>query len=72
MTFLTHLDPLAYGVDPMRKVILTGSGVPSQVVDALGLSWGGSPISIWVEVGITAAFGALMLVLAIINFRVRD
>ena len=72
MTFLTHLDPLAYGVDPMRKVILSGSGVPTQVVDKLGLSWGGQPIPVPVEAGLTLAFGLVMLALAIYSFRVRD
>ena len=72
MSFLTHLDPLAYGVDPMRKVILSGSGVPSKAVDALGLSWGGQPIPIPVEAGLTLAFGLVMLALAIRSFRVRD
>jgi ABC-2 type transport system permease protein len=72
MDVLTHLDPLAYGIDPIRKVILGGSGVPSQVTDALGLSLGGQPIPILGEVGVVLAFGLLMLTLAIISFRVRD
>jgi ABC-2 type transport system permease protein len=72
MNVLTHIDPLAYGIDPMRKVILGGSGVPAQVTDALGLSLGGQPIPILVEVAVVMTFGLVMLALAIINFRVRD
>jgi ABC-2 type transport system permease protein len=72
MDVLTHLDPLAYGIDPIRKVILGGSGVPAQVTDALGLSLGGQSIPIWGEVGVVLAFGLLMLALAIVSFRVRD
>jgi ABC-2 type transport system permease protein len=72
MDVLTHLDPLAYGVDPIRKVILGGSGVPSTVTDSLGLSLGGQAIPILGEAGVVLAFGLLMLALAIISFRARD
>ena len=72
MDALTHLDPLAYGVDPIRKVILRGSGVPTIVTDGLGLSFNGQPIPIPVEAAVVLAFGLVMLAIAIRNFRVRD
>jgi ABC-2 type transport system permease protein len=72
MDALTHLDPLAYGVDPIRKVILRGSGVPTSVTDGLGLSFNGHPIAIPVEAAVVLAFGVVMLAIAIRNFRVRD
>jgi ABC-2 type transport system permease protein len=72
MDALTHIDPLAYGVDPIRKVILRGSGVPTSVTDGLGLSFNGHPIPIPVEAAVVLAFGAVMLAIAIRNFRVRD
>jgi ABC-2 type transport system permease protein len=72
MDVLTHLDPMAYGVDPVRKVILGGSGVPARVTDSLGLSLGGQPIPVLGEAALMLAFGLLMLTLAIISFRVRD
>ena len=72
MDFLTHLDPVAYGIDPIRKVVLGGSGVPAVVTEKLGLSLGGQPIPLLGEVGVTLAFGAVMLTLAIISFRARD
>src|SRR3984893_15392957 len=72
MDALTHLDPLAYGVDPIRKVILRGSGVPTTVTDGLGLSFNGQPIPIPVEAAVVLAFGLVMLAIAIRNFRVRD
>jgi ABC-2 type transport system permease protein len=72
MTVLTHADPLAYGVDPIRKVILIGSGVSSSAVDKFGLTWGDQPIPILVEAGIVMAFGLVMLAVAIYNLRVRD
>ena len=72
MNVLTHLDPLAYGVDPMRKVLLGGAGVPSRVTDALGISINGQPLSIPLEIGVVLVFGLVMLAIAIRNFRVRD
>src|ERR1700682_133484 len=72
MDALTHLDPLAYGIDPIRKVVLRGSGVPARATDALGLSFNGQPIPIPVEAAVVLAFGLVMLAIAIRNFRVRD
>jgi ABC-2 type transport system permease protein len=72
MDALTHIDPLAYGVDPIRKVILRGSGVPTSMTDGLGLSFNGHPIPIPVEAAVVLAFGFVMLAIAIRNFRVRD
>jgi ABC-2 type transport system permease protein len=72
MDALTHLDPLAYGVDPIRKVILRGSGVPTSLTDGLGLSFNGHPIPIPVEAAVVLVFGFVMLAIAIRNFRVRD
>jgi ABC-2 type transport system permease protein len=72
MDVLTHLDPLAFGVDPIRKVILRGSGIPASVTDGLGLSFNGHPIPIPAEVAVILVFGLVMLAIAIRNFRVRD
>ncbi len=72
MDVLTHLDPMAYGVDPIRKVILGGSGVPTRVTDNLGLSLAGQPIPILGEAALVLAFGLVMLTVAIISFRARD
>ncbi|HEV3233354.1 MAG TPA: ABC transporter permease [Candidatus Dormibacteraeota bacterium] len=72
MTVLTRIDPLAYGIDPIRRVILGGSGVPSQVTDKLAITVSGQPLSILEEASIVLVFGLVMLGLAIYNFRARD
>jgi ABC-2 type transport system permease protein len=64
MKVLTHLDPAAYGMDPLRRVVL-GNAVP-------GITLFGHVLSIAEEVGILLAFGALMLWIAIANFRVAE
>ena len=72
MTFLTRIDPAAYGMDPIRRVILDGAGVPPAVLDRLGLTIGGTVLPVIVEAGILLAFGVVALGIAVRNFRVRD
>ena len=72
MTVLTRIDPAAYGIDPLRRVLLEGAGMPSQALDRMSLTIGGSPVPIIAEVGILLAFGFVVLAIAVRNFRVRD
>ncbi|MFN2463787.1 MAG: ABC transporter permease [Candidatus Dormibacteria bacterium] len=72
MTVLTRLDPLAYGVDPIRKVILGASGVPHALTDRLGVTILGHALAVWEEAAVVLVFGLVMLAIAIANFRVRD
>jgi ABC-2 type transport system permease protein len=72
MTVLTRLDPAAYGMDPLRRVVLGGAGLPSVALDKMGLTLFGNVLPIVAEAGILFAFGVLMLAIAVRNFRVRD
>src|SRR5437660_3539441 len=47
MTVLTRLDPASYGIDPIRRVVLSGSGSPN----AYGLTLGGHILAIPMEAG---------------------
>jgi len=69
MTTLTRIDPAAYGIDPIRRVILGASGVPSGVTDRLGLTVGGQTLPLLAEVGLLLAFGMVMLGIAIWSLR---
>jgi ABC-2 type transport system permease protein len=69
MNVLTRLDPAAYGMDPLRRVVL-GSSLPPDLVDRMGLDLFGAVLPIPAEAAILLAFGALMLGIAIRNFRV--
>jgi ABC-2 type transport system permease protein len=69
---LTRINPASYGMDALRRVVLHGSGVPKAVLDRLGLTIGGQTLSLWIEAAVLAAFGAVMLALAIVGFRQRD
>ena len=72
MTALTRIDPLAYGVDPIRRVVLGTSGVPSGVLDKLALTLGSQPVSIGLEVAVMLAFGLVVTSVAVFNFRRQE
>jgi len=72
MTFLTRIDPASYGVDPLRRVVLSASDVPQRLVEQLGLTLFDRTLAIGVEEAILLAFGLFWLLVAIRNFQVRD
>jgi len=63
---LTLLDPATYGIDPIRRVIMIGSGHSPDALPVLAIF--GQPISVIQEVGILAAFALVMLGLAVKSF----
>jgi ABC-2 type transport system permease protein len=70
---LTRLDPAAYAVDALRRVVLVGSGVPEQAAGALAIpSPLGGPLPVAAEVIILAAFSAIVLSLAVRWFGQSD
>jgi len=69
MDVLTRVDPAAYGMDPLRRVVLAPV-MSSEIIDAMSLDLFGSVLPIMAEAGILLGFGALMLTVAIRNFRV--
>jgi len=72
MTFLTRIDPASYGIDPLRRVILSDSGLPSAAIDRLGLTINGQVLPIPLEAGIMLAFGVVLLGVAVVMFQRRD
>jgi ABC-2 type transport system permease protein len=72
MTVLTRIDPAAYGIDPLRRVVLTGSGLPAPIVDRLSLTLFGHPLALLAEESILLCFGLALMSVAIWNFQVRD
>jgi ABC-2 type transport system permease protein len=69
MTVLTRLDPLSYGVDAIRRVVLSSSGVPSVVVDKLSMTLGGQVVTIGFEVAIMLGVAAALMGIAVVFFR---
>ncbi len=72
MTVLTRLNPASYGIDPLRRVVLSDSGLPNALIDRLGLTIGGQLLAIPLEVSIMFAFGLVMLGIAVMSFQRRD
>jgi ABC-2 type transport system permease protein len=72
MTVLTRLNPASYGIDPLRRVVLSDSGLSNAAINRIGLTVGGRLLSIPLEVSIVFAFGLVMLGIAVISFQRRD
>jgi ABC-2 type transport system permease protein len=70
LTVLTLLDPATYGIDPIRRVIMIGSGYSPDALPALEIF--GFPLTIAHEVAILACFAAVMLALAVRSFAQQD
>jgi len=68
---LTVIDPLTYGVDPMRRAVFSHLRSASpQVVHTLspGVTWNGWRVPTLLELAIVAVMGAAMLGVAIWQF----
>ena len=72
MTALTRLDPLTYGVDPIRRIVLTAAGVPSPVLDRLSLTLNNQVVTVGLEAVIVLGFGLVMMGIAVFNFRRQE
>jgi ABC-2 type transport system permease protein len=72
MTVLTRLNPASYGIDPLRRVVLSDSGLSNALIDRIGLTIGGRMLAIPLEVAIVFAFGLVMLGVAVVSFQRRD
>ena len=71
MAVLSRLDPVTYGMDPIRRIVL-GATLPPEAVDSLGVTLFGTVLPIGVEALILLGFGFVMLGLGVVNFRRRD
>ena len=71
---LTRIDPLTYAVDPVRRAVFAHLDIPAGTAQVLnpGLTWGSWRVPTGVELLIVAAMGAIMLLIAIWEFRRAD
>jgi ABC-2 type transport system permease protein len=70
LTVLNRLDPLAYAVDPMRRLVfnhLRISPLARHVLDP-GITWWGWHVPALLEAGVVLALGLVMLGVAIWEF----
>jgi hypothetical protein len=73
LSVLTHLDPVAYAVDAIRRVVLASAGLPADQLGALAIAGpGGAPLPIFAEVAILVGFIAIGLALAVRWFAATE
>jgi ABC-2 type transport system permease protein len=74
LTVLNRLDPLAYAVDPMRRLVfskLNISPLARHVLDP-GLTWWGWHVPALLEAGVVLALGLIFLSVAIWEFSASE
>jgi ABC-2 type transport system permease protein len=72
MTVLTRLDPVAYGMAPIRAAVLDGAGVPGTVLDRFtGITIGSYTMPATLDVAVLLALAAVFLGLAMRVLRRR-
>ncbi len=72
LAVLTHIDPVSYGVDAIRRIVLTQSGVPQNVVNQLGITLFGFSLNVVVDVAFIVAFAAIMTACAVMAFSRQE
>ncbi|MCS7050646.1 MAG: ABC transporter permease [Thermomicrobium sp.] len=72
LTVLTRIDPVTYGIDAIRRVVLASAGVPQPVIDALGVSLFGYPLNPWLDAAIVLGLGIVLILLAARQFARPD
>jgi len=64
MNVLVKINPVTYGIDPIRQVVLGGS--------SFGITLLGHTMSLWENVAVLAVFGVAMLLLAMWSFSHQE
>lgn len=70
LAVLTHVNPLTYAVDLVRRTIFGYLDVPPDAAEfAQGITWGAWHVPLWAEAAVVAVFALIMLRIAIAEFR---
>lgn len=74
LAFLNKIDPVSYGVDPLRQAVLSGMHLPAYVTSQLGLGMQvfGTTLSVFAELAIIAALGVIFVTWAALSFGKQD
>jgi ABC-2 type transport system permease protein len=72
LSILTKLNPVTYGVNPIRWVLLQTADLPSQVLPTVGFSLGPTFLSLSNDVVVLGAFAVVMIVLAMRAFNLQE
>ena len=70
LTILTHINPLTYAVDLVRRTIFSFIDVgPAGEQFVRGVTWGDWLVPMWLEAVIIAVMGLIMVRIAVLQFR---
>ena len=71
---LNRIDPLAYAVDPMRRLVFSHLNISPLARHALdpGLTWWSYHVPSLVEAGVVVVLGLVMLAVAIWEFSATE
>ncbi|MCX2726312.1 ABC transporter permease [Thermomicrobium sp. 4228-Ro] len=69
---LTRLDPVTYGIDAIRRIVLASTGVPQPLIDQLGVSLFGRPLDPALDALLVLALGLVLIVVAARQFERQD
>jgi len=74
LSALTHINPLTYAVDAVRRTVFNHVAISeaSRSVLVPGMRWGGWQVPILVEVALVAVVGVIFLAVAAAEFRKTD
>lgn len=74
LTFLTHVNPLTYAVQPLRQVVFAAQDMPlaARLRFPTAITIGGRALSIGAELTVVAVFAALFLALAVRGLGRRE
>lgn len=72
LSVLTALNPVTYAVNPIRLVILRATNFPGQILPPMGFNIGGVFLSFTHDAVVLAAFGVVMVLLAMQAFSTQE
>ena len=72
LSVLTRIDPVSYGVDAIRQIVLQQAGASPAVLGQLGIDLFGQHTNVLADLAIVAAFAAIMIALAVHAFSVQE
>ncbi len=74
LDFLTKINPVTYGVDPLRQAVLRTLNVPKFVLDFLapGVNLFGYTLPVGAELAIVAALGLILIIWGALAFSKQD
>lgn len=77
MDFLVRINPITYAIDPLRRVVFEAQNLPPEVLAllpqfGLQVTLFGQPVSMAQEIAIVAAFGGVMISLAVAMFNIQE